>query len=380
MKKFTPLYISDIHMNNRLPHSKPGPSGVSDRLQDQLDLWKRVGRSAEEANVDAIFIVGDLFDKSLVDAVTLTETVAAIAALPGEKYILPGNHDAVNTRGGRFTVEAFGKMGNDSIHYMETGERLTIPGHEWIGFWPAEYSSQEVALDTITSMRAKAAALTKRDKRTEVLMLHHSILGCRHVGWTCDDGLDADVICQGFDWVVSGHFHDTQTFGPLDKGFYLGAPLHLRFDDADRPAGYWIVNYTNDGGAVRNFVDGGCPRFHELEWPNVKPKKGWAVGDYVRINVTATAADWTALKDEVTAVITKLNVEHGFKATHKHKPLYHHTHRITSRSTSGSATLTPEDMMEGYLDAPEVDKGDLDRALLARIGREALEAAKAKVA
>ena len=48
MKSESYLLISDIHMSNRLSHARPGPSGVTDRLQDQLNLWKRVKESADE--------------------------------------------------------------------------------------------------------------------------------------------------------------------------------------------------------------------------------------------------------------------------------------------------------------------------------------------
>jgi DNA repair exonuclease SbcCD nuclease subunit len=381
MRSLSLLLISDIHMSNRLVHARPGADGVTDRLQDQINLWKRVGRTAVEKDCRAIVIVGDLFDKSMVDPITLTATVEAITGLPGDKYIIPGNHDAVNTRGGRFVVEAFGKMGNASVHYLETGKRFAFEGEPWLGLWPMEYCDQETASYTISSMQAAVRALPKRDKRTEVMLLHQSIMGCEHVGWKCDDGLDPDVICEDFDFVVSGHFHDHQTFGPRDKGFYLGAPLHLRYEDAGRRAGFWVVKYTSDGNCDRQFVNGGCPKFHELEWP-IDPHEyaKWRPGDYVRVNVTATGPDWEMMKADVAATVKGLADERGFKATFKHKPLYHHTKRIAGISKGADPSMKPEVVMQAYLDAPEVDKGELDKALLSRIGREALEAARTKTA
>lgn len=382
MKSESYLLISDIHMNNRLSHARPGPGGVTDRLQSQLDMWKRVGESADEHEVQSIIIAGDLFDKSLVDAITLTETTRALNALSRDRRLLliPGNHDAISTSGGRFVVEAFGAMGNDNISYMKTGERVS-PGGEWLGFWPMEYCSQEVATNTIAAMQAKVRALPNRHKRNEVLVMHQSVMGCEFAGdWKCDDGLDPEFVCRDFNSVVSGHFHKYQTFGPLDQGFYLGSPLHLYFDDAGRRAGYWIVTYTSDGQCERKFIPGGCPRFHELDWPAIedltKPKK-WKAGDYVRLNVEATASDWEALKPKVKAEVDQLK-EKGVHASFKYKPLHQHLRRVAGASAATDAALNPEMMADAYLNAPSVDKGSLDKARLARIAREALEAARSK--
>lgn len=366
-------------MSNRLAHARPGPDGVTDRLQDQLGLWRRVDEAAEEHECKGVIVAGDLFDKSLVDAITLTETVGALQRVARRRklFILPGNHDAINTRGGRFTVEAFGKMGNDNIVYMPTGKRLSIGG-SWLGFWPLEYCDQDTAMAYIEGMQEKVRALRGEGKRsTEVLLLHQSILGCEFsADWCCDDGLDPEMICREFDYAISGHFHKHQTFGPTDQGFYLGSPLHLHWDDAGRKAGFWIVTYTSDGACERKYIPGGCPRFHERDWPLVAGKEAWKPGDYVRLNVEATANDWETMRPEVMAKVDELKAR-GFHANFKFKPLHAHLRRIAGVSTM-DGKMKPEAMAEAYLNSPSVDKGGLDKARLSQIAREALEAARAK--
>lgn len=367
------LMVSDIHMNNRLPHSKPGPAGLSDRLQDQLGLWQRIHEIAKKKRVVATVVLGDLFDKSLVDAITLTYTVEAIAASPVPLYILPGNHDAVSTKGGRFTVEAFGKMGNDRIEYMKTGKCYSF-GDTNVVFWPVEYCPQERAREWLSNIRASMDS-----SKTNINLMHHSILGCTHIGWTCDDGLTPEEACEGFDWTFSGHFHDAQSFGPADRGMYLGAPLHLRFEDEGRRAGFWIVDIPGDGTIKRSFVDGECPKFHTCEWLGDPPTKlATAIpGDYIRITVEATHADWTTTKPDVVAYVAKL-CEEGYRASYKHKPLYHHTVRIESekRGERFAAAVTPEAATDAYVEAVDVDKTGLSEKQLKRIGREAIENAR----
>lgn len=373
---FRGLFVSDLHMSNRLPHSRPGPGGVSDRLNDQIGLWQRIHATAVKKKVQAILVLGDLFDKSLVDAVTLTCSVEAIAASPVPVYILPGNHDAVSTKGGRFTVEAFGKMGNDDVFYLQSGNCYSF-GDPNIVFWPVEYCPQDRAREWLRNIRASVDPT-----KTNVNLLHHSILGCTHIGWTCDDGLTPEEACEGFDWTFSGHFHDAQSFGRADRGMYLGSPLHLRYEDEGRKAGFWIVDIPGDGTIKRVFVDGGCPSFRTIDWAWVVahefPHDGpGAPGDYIRINVEATHAEWTALKPDVVAHVAKLS-ERGFRASYKHKPLYHHAVRIESKvrgAKFGSAVM-PEAAADAYVDAPDVDRSALSAERLKQLGREAIENAR----
>ncbi len=376
MRTFRGTLISDVHMSNRLMGARPGPNGVTDRLQDQIDLWKRVHQSAREHGSKDIFILGDLFDKSLVDAITLTATVRALAeARDLTHWILPGNHDAVNTRGGRFTVEAFGEMGNEQIKYLRTGERYGFGKDGWCGFWPLEYGDQDrsrVALEDIKARRGESRA----GRPNENLLLHHSIVGCKFADWTCDDGLDAEEVCDGFDWVWSGHFHDTQTFGAKKRGMYLGAPMHHRFEDAGRPAGFWNAIWDGASQVEKEFVDGCCPRFFETEGVHEEPPAGAESGDYIRINVTATTSGWEEVKGSVRELVDKWNAE-GFRASFKHKPVYHHARRIVGAEKK-TAGMSPEAMAVAYVESDDVDKAGLDPARLRRIGREALEAAKAK--
>jgi calcineurin-like phosphoesterase family protein len=354
--------------------ARPGPDGVTDRLQDQIGLWKRVHQSAREHGSKDIFVLGDLFDKSLVDAITLTATVRAIAEADDlTHWILPGNHDAVNTRGGRFTVEAFGEMGNDRIKYLRTGERYGFGKDGWCGFWPLEYGDQDRSRAALEGIQSKLKL-----RSVENLLLHHSIVGCKFADWVCDDGLEAEEVCKGFDHVFSGHFHDTQTFGPGKRGMYLGAPMHHRFEDAGRPAGFWNMTWGGEGGCEKEFVDGGCPRFFETEGTLEDAPEGAELGDYIRLNVTATTAGWEDAKADVRARVEAWN-KVGYRASFKHKPVYHHARRIVSvDEAKKSGGMTVEAMMSAYVESPDVDTAGLDLVRLRRIGREALEAAKAK--
>lgn len=380
MRSYRALFISDIHMSNKLPQAQLVADGMSDRLNDQMALWNRVHATAREYKPAATFVLGDLFDKSLVDAVTLTATTEAMMASPVPLFILPGNHDAVSTQGGRFTVEAFGKMGSKRVKYVGSNVLEPLELTPWLRFWPVEYSGKARAEATIGAIREKVSYKDAHgapvDRRgVEVLLLHHSILGCKHLGWTCDDGLDADEVVDGFDHVFSGHFHETQKFGTDDKGMYLGAPMHHRMDDEGRSAGYWIVDFTPEG-RTETFIDGGAPHMHSAVWPRAPVttlKHKARPGDYLRVVVEATHAEWLTLRPAVMECVERMKAR-GIRATFKHRPIYHHEVRIAS-SVLG-AKVSMDEMVSSYVDSADVETSGMNIESLKNIGRRALEEAR----
>jgi DNA repair exonuclease SbcCD nuclease subunit len=305
-----------------------------------------------------------------VDAVTLTHTVEEIVAFKCPVWIIPGNHDAVSVKGGRFTVEAFGAMGRDHIHFLNSGEPL--PFGELLKFWPIAYMPVNATRDALGRIK-----LQTRTDETNILLFHNSVKGCRHIGWKCDDGLLPAEVCAGFDWVFGGHFHDTQMFGAKDRGMYLGAPMQHHFGDVGRQAGYWLLAFDDKKRCEREFIPGGAPEFHmfkslvEAEGEKIK------TGDFIRFELRATKPDWEAMKPKVKAVCNGFEAR-GIRADYKHDPIYHHEARMGEAKTERAATLTMDEAVANYVELPGVVTGDLDRERLKRLGREALMAARSR--
>ena len=376
MPVYESLWISDIHMDRGLPHAKPTADGSTDRLEDQVALWGRLRQEAAKRGVKDIWIPGDLFNNSRPDAVTLSATARCLAELADDGlqvYLLPGNHDAVGVTGGRFTLEAFGALGREGIKYVGGNHLSPVSkGDGAIEIWPVQFMPTKEAERAITEIRAE-----KHDDKMNILVLHQSIVGCTHVGWTCDDGLDGDKVCEGFDAVVSGHFHDTQRFGLASQGLYLGAPMHHRFDDCHRRAGYWSIKVNTAKRTVkREFIDGGAPRFHEIDWGADVPSE-IKRGDYLRYKVRATHAEWTKLRPTVEACVSEAQTS-GLRASFRHDPVYHHDRRLGAKGDdmSSASLLKGEDLVVAYVDSPEVATSGLDKAELKRIGKAVLERAR----
>jgi DNA repair exonuclease SbcCD nuclease subunit len=371
-KKIRIAAIADIHGSNKLPYAKPSEHGRTDRFDQQLALLKRFEQSARDFNADAIFVLGDIYDKSLIDAVTLTHVMDSIAGWSIDTYLLPGNHDASSVRGGRYSVEAFGVINNKHLHVLDGVEPFELA--PWLCFWPVRY--MPVAATNVSV--AEARKLLDK-KKTNVLLFHNSVLGAHHEGWTCDEGLEVEhVVGRGFDWTFAGHFHETQKFGEGGRGLYLGAPMHHHFGDVGRRAGYWLLEFSRDGECKRKFVDGGAPRFHVMKGldaivKTVKTDEAPKSGDYVRVEVEMTYAEWSKYKMKARELCDALSAK-GINASYQFRPVYHHKVRMASESKK--ATVSLEESISQYVDMATVDHGDLNVRELKRVGAEALMAVR----
>lgn len=356
-KKYRALVTADLHASNRLPYAKPIGDGVTDRLQDLVELIGRINDTAKEHRVDASFILGDTFDRSLVDAVTLTHTAKALSSTPVPLYIMAGNHDANSIRGGRFTVEAFGAIEHARLNYLSE----VLSPRSWLNFIPIPFMTVSEA-----ERKIKAAKKARDKKATNVLLFHNSVLGCDHLEWTCDDGLEAKLLTTGFNYALGGHFHEHQVFGKKENGMYVGAPMHHNFGDRGRPAGFWIIDFYEDGEADFDFIEGHAPKFHVVK--ELKRDEDWQKGDYVRVEIEATHADWTRKKMEVKTFCDGLD---GIRASYKHKPIYHHKKRLSSVKTDEGVTL--DKALGEYVEGAGTVTGRLNVKRLKRLGLEILQ-------
>lgn len=360
VEPFRALVVSDTHNSNSLPHARPAEQGLTDRFQDQLALWRRMNAAAVKYKCQAAIHVGDLFDTSRQDAITLTGTAQVLSESTVPWHLLPGNHDGHTIRGERFTVEAFRYLQSEAgIHYFDK----PIEPAPWLKLWPIEFMPADLFWIKHAEYRAET-----RSSQVNTLFGHQSVVGCTHVGWTCDDGLDGDKVVEGFDHAIFGHFHDHQPFGTDDKGMYCGAPMHLRFDDEGRWAGFWIMTFHEDGKLERKFIKGRCPKFRTVDWEDRDhAAESNPPGGYVRIRVKATHAEYQKLLPDVRAHVDALNAA-GYRASFQHKPLYHHESRLKDHGDSATAKM--EDAIRAYVKAGDVDTQGLDEKKLTALGLE----------
>jgi DNA repair exonuclease SbcCD nuclease subunit len=373
MTAFKALFLADTHMSNKLPYSKPTKNGLTDRFEDQLKMWKKIKKIVKSRNISFVFILGDLFDKSLVDAVTLSHTVESVTSIPAQIYVLPGNHEASSGRGGRFLVEVFNHtnqnatvlgIGDPHLHTIDVDSKL-------FNFWFFSYKGVDETKKELSEVR------DKMDKfKTNIALVHNNILGAEHFGWSCDIGLDSDTDFVDFDYVLAGHFHKSQEFG--ERGLYLGAPMHHDFSDVGRDAGVWEFTFSGDEIA-REFIPLKLPKFYKKK---LKAKFGEKdlkrllkgkveKGDYLRIELECTKADWVKNFKTLNNFKSSTETEVGIHINLIHKPIYYHEERLENGSEFGRFSI--DDAVKKYVEADGVDTSDLDKDSLREYASNILE-------
>lgn len=369
---YSGLFTADLHMGNFLPHAKPTEEGRTDRLDDQIRMWKKFNlilkKYGNKQERPDLFINGDLFNVSRLDAVTAAETSKCLSEAKAFVRIVPGNHDANNLQGGRFVTEMY-KYGSDNVTCMDHNVAPFSPT-SWLNFWHLEYASLEKSRAILESYRDRISQ--KHKGQINVLLFHNSVIGCQHYGWSCDIGLTVEELSESFNHVIGGHFHKHQTFLNDNgrKGFYLGSPMHHRFDDVGRESCVWFLKFYEDGRLKRKKIRIGMPEFHLIDWKRYSGDLEFEVDDYVRFVVKATHAEWSKIKSGVIEHVKELKLK-GIRAEYKHDPVYHHESRLNQ--TAGEAASSPEQAIMDYVDSKGVNTEGLDESELKSIGLKALE-------
>lgn len=248
------LHLSDLHLGKRVNEFS--------MLEDQAYILKEILNIIDEQKVEAVLIVGDIYDKVIPSAEAvrlLDDFLTRIAARELPVFLISGNHDSAER-------VAFGSrlMSSRQIYlspvFESDVEPITISdryGEINIYMLPfvkpslvkRVYPEEEI----ITYQDAVNAAVQHMqidtDKRN-VLLAHQFVTGAAR----CDSeelsvgGLDdVDVsIFDGFDYVALGHLHGPQKIGK-ETVRYSGTPLKYSFSEANQKKAAVIVDVEEKG-------------------------------------------------------------------------------------------------------------------------------------
>lgn len=351
------LFTADWHLSNSWPYAVPDENGITDRFKDQLNMIEQIGCIAEAENANAIFILGDLFDKSTLDAITLQYALAAIMQLAEATtvYILPGNHDAKNSKAQHYAVDFFSRLQDKLVDIHILGGNFTdmivmqdVTFHA-IPWMPIDRTNE--ALGNISF----------NPSGVNVVLLHQSVIGCRLNGsWVADEGIDASKF--GDHIYLAGHFHSPQEF---NHGMYIGAPMQKDFGDAGEERRVVIAIFEN--GNVE-FEDRSieAPKFYSYKFSNdsydlVNPEL--KDGDYLRVQVESTHAVYkTRLEEAKEACSTYQKI--GVNIFYQHIPISDHSVRL---KTNG-----PTNYIEAMKEYIKISNTELDKKQLANVGKKLL--------
>lgn len=302
MPKYRALWAADIHLANTLPHSTKDPStGVTDRLLDIKNALDEMRNYAIEEEIGTILILGDFFDKSLLDPPTLKVGAAWLDECRESGitiFMIPGNHDAHDAACRHYGVEALcDTFGVDGVHKL-------VVNHDLV-FWALGYQPEQDAIAMIREVGASIQA--SKSRATNVLLIHQTIKGAVSNTGTHDSptGVSFEDM-EGFDFAFAGHYHLRQK---LKHGKfvaeYLGSLVQLDYGDCGQVRGFHDLTISYGKKVTPSYeskhIETRAPRFHVFVWngtkfqfqatPGLTTEMKVRPGDYVRFQVSGNAKE-----------------------------------------------------------------------------------------
>jgi len=385
------LFTADVHLSNQLPHSRVEAAGVSvtDRLRDLRAFFARMGEYAHHHKIDHVWILGDFFDRRLLDAVTLKYGQLALRELTSRGcrvHIQGGNHDAYDAAGSHHTVDALAatspiaKDGAVVVYDRATlaQELAYVEGASYGGlrFCVLPFTQEERAKGVVEE--ANAAADPSRD----VLLIHQTVKGAFTKGWKAPGGLRPSMFDR-FRVVLAGHFHTQQVF---ENGMYLGAPIQHHFADSGELRGFNDITFVKGARKglaaikVKLIEDEEMSRFHTLvfeqdrwvigEIAGTKSSHRIQPGDYVRLVAKGERSVIDKASESAQKVRDQL-LAHGVRAAQFRPILSPKMKRRVEVATEEAGAFNWERALVGYVEESGVDAQE-QKALLA-LGRLMLE-------
>lgn len=247
------IHTADLHIGKRL-------NDIS-LIDDQVFILDSIVDLAREESADAIFIAGDIYDRSTPSAEAMTVFdgfISKLSDLGVKVFAISGNHDSdqrieyfssLLDRSGVYLAGRFeGRL--RSVHFTSGDESVTVDMLPFVKPQTVKYYFPEETVETYTDA-VRLALSTKCDCPTGVrLLIAHQFV----TGATLSDseelavgGLD-DVpasVFDGYDFVALGHIHTPQSAGG-DRIRYSGSPLKYSVSEAARGKSVTVIEIQGE--------------------------------------------------------------------------------------------------------------------------------------
>lgn len=244
------FHLSDLHLGKRV-------NGFS-MLENQKDILLKILAAIDEEQPQAVFIAGDVYDKTFppAEAVTLfSDFLVELSKRNLQVFIISGNHDSAERLS--FASPLIDLSG---IHFAPVYNGDVKPfvlndehGPLYVYMMPFVKPLHVRAVfgdDTITDYTAALSLVVEKmnvdTSQRNVLIAHQFVTGAA----TCDseeisvggtENVDVSVF-DDFDYVALGHIHGPQKIG-RDTVRYCGTPLKYSFSEAAHKKSITVVEF-----------------------------------------------------------------------------------------------------------------------------------------
>lgn len=223
MRPFKFLHMADMHMD--APFSSLNTLGgttVERRLEQRL-VFKKIVNLADQRNVDAILISGDLFEHEYVSRGTVAFLNECFDSVPHIKvFISPGNHDPYVKNSYYSSYEW-----SSNIHIFK--DKL-----ESIHLDNFNTSVYGVGFNDFLLFESRLKGFKVKDEsRINILIVHASVDNLAGPpGYHTISSTEMET--SGFDYIALGHIHKFIPDLIKGKACYPGSSVSLGFDEPGR--------------------------------------------------------------------------------------------------------------------------------------------------
>lgn len=247
------IHLSDLHIGKKVNEFS--------MLEDQAYILTKIINIIDEQNIEAVFIAGDVYDKSVppIDAVNLFDDFLVRLSKRNLKvFIISGNHDSAER------LAFGGRLMNQSGIYVSPlyhGDIQPITIQDEYGdlnvyllpfIKPAHVRhSLEIEVSSYNEAVEKAIEHMNIDTtKRNVLLAHQFVTGAirsdsEEISVGGSDNVDAHLFKE-FDYVALGHIHRPQKC-IYDYIRYSGTPLKYSFSEANHHKSVTIINIHEKG-------------------------------------------------------------------------------------------------------------------------------------
>lgn len=292
------LITADIHF------------GVPGRLQDILWACRVMREYCHAANIDTVFILGDLFhDRRSLDIEVLSHVSRFFEETVDDyhqKWIaFPGNHDMFLRHSWEInSLTALRK-------HITVVEDVKIVKVDDTRFWILPFITYEKSYMRV--LKAIRDQVQPGDNLLTHIGIHGATMNTCFLlqNWTTIDFEDLP-----FNRIYTGHFHNKQQIG--ENVWYPGSPIPFKFDEGDIAHGFYCLDLETDTHKFINIWKAGERFLPDEEAPpqfctlldELLPEKteSHIAGNMIRV---ALQRDYTAAEKQV---IKKRLVDLGAKS------------------------------------------------------------------
>jgi DNA repair protein SbcD/Mre11 len=248
-------------------------------LEAQRTFLDHLVATAEEQQVDAVLVAGDVYDRAVppLAAVELFDDVLhRLATLGVPTVMISGNHDSARRLG-----VASGLIRQAGIHLRTEPGACDVPviladPDGDVAFYGVPYLEPSLVQTTLgaphrshtavleAAMERIRADLTTRPAGTRSVVLAHAFVTGGEASASERDitvGGVASVpasVFDGVDYAALGHLHGCQTLTPRIR--YSGSPLAYSFSESEHRKSMWLIDLPADGVVRAERLDCPVPR------------------------------------------------------------------------------------------------------------------------